>query len=350
MEKRKRNIAIDILKFFAVLLITNSHFDEEYVCCKQLATGGAIGDALFFFCSGYTLFLGRFGRFDTWYKRRIRRIYPSVIGLGLVALLLYHIDMPIGNLLTVGAGWFVECIMIYYVLLYFVRKYAIDRLKWVYAITCLLVLIWYGLFFEPIRSHIMQNYPVFNWMVFCEPMDKVWIYQWNYFKYGFFFLFMLLGAHLGLKESKGQRKKLVRVKFLHTSGMLLLSMGGFYVLPLCSMKLPVLQNVVILTLVPLAGVCFYFYRLCQTDVLMKLYHKRFIGWCMSVIGGLCLEIYLVQPFVRTTALNYLFPLNLLILFVAIVLEAYLCRAFGRWFQQTFSGEESYDWKKIFDVK
>lgn len=35
---------------------------------NDLATGGAIGDVLFFFCSGYTLFLGRMGRFDNWYK------------------------------------------------------------------------------------------------------------------------------------------------------------------------------------------------------------------------------------------------------------------------------------------
>ena len=45
---------------------------------NALATGGAIGDVLFFFCSGFTLFLGKMGRFDNWYKRRINRIYPTV--------------------------------------------------------------------------------------------------------------------------------------------------------------------------------------------------------------------------------------------------------------------------------
>lgn len=40
--KQNRNISIDILKFFAVLLITNSHFDEQYVYCKELATGGLL--------------------------------------------------------------------------------------------------------------------------------------------------------------------------------------------------------------------------------------------------------------------------------------------------------------------
>lgn len=47
-----RNVSIDILKCLAAIIITNSHMDILYPCCKALATGGAIGDALFFFCSG----------------------------------------------------------------------------------------------------------------------------------------------------------------------------------------------------------------------------------------------------------------------------------------------------------
>lgn len=64
---KERNIGIDILKFFAALLITNSHMELLYGKYSILATGGAIGDVLFFFCSGFTLFLGRMGRFDNWY-------------------------------------------------------------------------------------------------------------------------------------------------------------------------------------------------------------------------------------------------------------------------------------------
>ena len=54
-----RDISIDILKCIAAIMITNSHMDILYGDYSYLATGGAIGDALFFFCSGYTLFLGR---------------------------------------------------------------------------------------------------------------------------------------------------------------------------------------------------------------------------------------------------------------------------------------------------
>lgn len=69
MGAKERNISIDIMKFLAVLLITNSHMDKLYGDYNVFATGGAIGDVLFFFCSGYTLFLGSLGRFDFWYKK-----------------------------------------------------------------------------------------------------------------------------------------------------------------------------------------------------------------------------------------------------------------------------------------
>lgn len=46
---KQRNIGIDILKCFAAIVITNSHMDILYPKFGALATGGAIGDALFSF-------------------------------------------------------------------------------------------------------------------------------------------------------------------------------------------------------------------------------------------------------------------------------------------------------------
>ena len=69
---KDRDYSIDILKFLAVFLIINSHMDALYVKYGMLATGGAIGDVLFLFASGYTLLLSKRNlSFDNWYKRRI---------------------------------------------------------------------------------------------------------------------------------------------------------------------------------------------------------------------------------------------------------------------------------------
>lgn len=143
-----RNIALDILKFFAVVLITNSHFDNQYVYAKGLATGGAIGDALFFFISGYSLFLGRVGRFDNWYKRRIRRIYPSVFSLAILTSMLHLSGYDMFHVLLYGGEWFVSCIMLYYIVLYFIRRFFVERLNWCYAVVAVVLLVWYIGFYD----------------------------------------------------------------------------------------------------------------------------------------------------------------------------------------------------------
>ena len=88
MEKKDRDYGIDLLKFFAVLLITNSHMDCMYPI-KELGTGGAIGDAFFFYCSGFTIFRKDYDNFLEYYKRRINRIYPIVISWAIYKVLLF---------------------------------------------------------------------------------------------------------------------------------------------------------------------------------------------------------------------------------------------------------------------
>lgn len=84
---KQRDIAVDIVKFFAVFLIINSHADACYPKFSALATGGAIGDSLFMFVSGFTLYLGKQICFDNYYKRRINRIYPSAFAATLTIFL-----------------------------------------------------------------------------------------------------------------------------------------------------------------------------------------------------------------------------------------------------------------------
>lgn len=98
----KKNLSLELLKFLAVLLVFNSHCDPLYGRYAALATGGAIGDALFFFASGFTLFLGRFARFDNWYKRRIKRIYPSLIAWAFILSVAGVFQMTVCQLVTGG--------------------------------------------------------------------------------------------------------------------------------------------------------------------------------------------------------------------------------------------------------
>lgn len=79
---------IALMKFIATLAIWNHlaalFYGRDY---GWLVTGGAVGCAIFFYCSGFALALGRMGRFDVWYKRRLARLWPTCI----VASLLYGV-------------------------------------------------------------------------------------------------------------------------------------------------------------------------------------------------------------------------------------------------------------------
>lgn len=324
---KQRNTSIDILKFLAVILITNSHFDAEYVHFKELATGGAIGDVLFFFCSGYTLFLGRLGSFDTWYKRRIRRIYPSVFAIALLASTIWWEHLDMFHILTVGGGWFISCIMIYYFFLYFIRRYFIGRINWCYVLVSLGVIVWYFLLFDE------TNY--------------IWIYKHFYIKWLFYFIFMLMGAQLGLLESQKQGQEASHS--WRDLGILACSTVCFYGIQIYCRKHIEYSSMMIVSLIPLVGICYTLFQLAKSKVVLALHQKKYVGWVINAVGGLCLEVYLVQPYIRTTSLNHLFPLNLLILFLAILVMAYVCRSLGRLFQQTFNNEDGYNWKEIFKI-
>lgn len=53
---KERDISIDILKFIAAIVITNSHMELLYGKYSMLATGGAIGDVLFSFVQALLYF------------------------------------------------------------------------------------------------------------------------------------------------------------------------------------------------------------------------------------------------------------------------------------------------------
>lgn len=315
---KEKNIGIDILKFFAALLITNSHMELLYGNYSILATGGAIGDVLFFFCSGFTLFLGRMGRFDNWYKRRINRIYPTVFAWAILEAFIFNQHYGMDYIIIHGGGWFVTCIMIYYVFLYFIQKYLINRLKLTFAIVSIICILWYLLIDRPVDYNM---------------------YGATYFKWGHYFLFMLMGAMMGI--SKRTWKFNLKFDLLK----LIVSLVLYYGFLFLGRRNVEIREWQILSLIPLLFIVVYFYKVCSSDTLKNIYNTEYIGWGMKLISGLCLEIYLVQGTLFTDKMNNLFPLNIPIMFVIIILGAYMLRCCARIFAQTFK-DGDYNWKAI----
>lgn len=325
---KQRDISIDIIKFFAVLLIINSHADMCYPKYGMLATGGAIGDTLFMFCSGYTLFWGSMKRFDNWYKRRISRIYPSVFACVAVGLILSGTGFAGLTLKRVFGGEFVIAIMIYYVLLYGVRKWFINRIPWVIMLTAIVTLVAYWFF--PYKNEVSARgiYGIltcFRWIPY--------------------FGVMLMGAWLGLKVKTGEMKVVASWKDIL---FLFVCLCLFYSIQFMAKRNVAVAPWQIVTLPFLFGIVYFTWRCCYADVFKRLYDSRIGNWLVMAVGGLCLESYLIQYSILTSKLNFLFPLNIPILMIVILVVSYLCRCIARIFSQTFGGEE-YEWAKVFKL-
>lgn len=328
MDKMKtRDISIDILKFFAVFLIINSHADMCYPKYSMLATGGAIGDCLFLFASGYTLFWKQPTRFDNWYKRRVNRIYPSVIMCALVGALLSMSTSV--TLLRLGGGEFVLFIMLYYVLLYWVQKYLVCHLGKVMTFVAILSLavyiFWFPYKYETSSKGLYGISTFYRWIPY--------------------FGFMLLGAWTGMKRKISCNKVKCRWSDIV---LLMLSLIVFYGVQFMAKKNTEIAPYQIVTLIPLAGIIFYFYKLCNAKWFERIYNTRYGEVAILAVSGLCLESYLIQYSILTGRFNGIFPLNIPLMMLLILIVSYICRCLARIFSQTFRTED-YEWKKIFAI-
>lgn len=325
----KRDISIDIVKFLAVFLIINSHADIMYPQYSQLATGGAIGDALFLFCSGYTLFWSGTKRFDNWYKKRINRIYPSVFSCLSVAIMLGYLHLNQLNIVKIGGGEFVIAIMCYYILLYLVQKYCMNHFSWVVIAVVIITLVSYWFFpykYETSSKGIYGISTLFRWIPY--------------------FGMMLLGAWLGLKVKMGEKN--VKTNWRDVT-LLFFCLGIFYGIQFAAKKIPAVAPWQIVTLPFLAAIVYYIWKCCNAEIFKKMYMSKWGNKVIMLIGGVCLESYLFQHYLFTDELNWLFPLNIPIITAFILFMSYVCRCLARIISQTFKTED-YEWKKVFSFK
>lgn len=118
----KKNDYLQLLKFIACILITNSHcmYPETMFSIAGASSifqiGGGWGNAIFFAVSGF-LISGKRDSIGKWMKKRYIRILPITVVMGLIW---YCLDGLNGNLITFlcTCFWFVSAMMIYYPFFY----------------------------------------------------------------------------------------------------------------------------------------------------------------------------------------------------------------------------------------
>lgn len=328
---RKRDVAVDYFKMLATLLVMNSHAEVLYPKFKFLASGGAIGDALFMFCSGFTLFIGTMGRFDNYYKRRLSRIVPSMVAVSILMVL-------VGAFLGEGLGGknigitlttknYLYWILLFYIPLYFVRKYFFYKMAWVFLMLTVMVSIAY--YFFPYKNETGSK--------------GMWGSLYHDWKWFWYFVIMFWGAFIGkIKDGLCLRPVLDGI-------LCVLCFIGFYTFPALSKNNVEIAPYQVFMIPLLMGFCYYLYKVLSAQFFVKFYQMKIMNWLILVIGGLCLESYLIHMKVFTPVLNHFFPLNLLIIYLAVLVTAYIVRCLARIFLQTFQ-KEDYDWKRIISVK
>ena len=232
------------------------------------------------------------------------------------------------TLLKLG-GEFVLFIMLYYILLYPVQKYFVNHIGKVLTIVVLLSLavyiFWFPYKYETSSKGLYGISTLYRWIPY--------------------FGFMLIGAWVGMK------KKLYTMEFAFKWSDCLfffISLISFYGIQFMAKKNPEIAPYQIVTLIPLAGIVFYFYKICNANVFKKLYFTKYGSVIIMIVSGLCLESYLIQNYLFTDSLNVIFPFNIPLIMLLILIVSYICRCLARIFSQTFRADD-YEWKKIFAI-
>ena len=313
MSMPRRDPAIDFVKCLAALLIVNSHLDALYPeGLRMLATGGAIGNSLFFYCSGYTLAHGRLLPFSSWYKRRLSRILPTFLVCTVVCS--YLLGTPWWS--TAAAFWFVRCILAHYAALYVIRTRLMGHKTVVWAVTAALIAGW--------------------WMLMENPQDD--IYDAAYFLWLHYFPCTLLGLFAAFSARRPSPPASAAVAaFL---------VAAYYVIRFVAVGSVEFGALQLLAVAVVALLPHYLVNASRAPAVSALMGSA-AGRVVRFVGGLSLEIYLVHFLVAGCGSNLVFPMNVVQVFVVTVIAAYLMRALTRFMLQTFNGEERYDFKAMF---
>jgi peptidoglycan/LPS O-acetylase OafA/YrhL len=149
---------------------------------------------------------------------------------------------------------------------------------------------------------------------------------------------MILGIYCGRVKPKASK-----YSWLYT---IILFISYFFIMSLGKNQSTFIYYSQLLAIIPLH--LFLYYMFTWFNSLKGLENKKYIYKPIYWIGNLCLEIYIVQKFLFTSAFNNIFPFNILIVFIGIFLFAYILHICTNFLIQTLQSN-AYDIKKILSI-
>lgn len=326
-----------LVRFVAILLVTNSHLDGLYPL-PQLATGGALGNALFFAASGYGLALSYKAApafFPAWYWQRLMRLYPSVIiVMGIFELGISHSWSPahwnLSNYFEVfvwpTTAWFISAMLIFYAGLYPAIRLD-NRAVYLWSLAALGGCYAYAYVTQvDLMRYSIEGDTRFKWI--------------------FYFGLMLMGGFLAARDSVfGGR----HARNLWIAIGLLCAYHGFAYL-LSKGYFTAYQFVMHLITVPLVISIF---GLSKSDWLKRnIGRSRIATGAVFLVAGLTLEIYLLQFYVYSHPViaSLPFPANILAFCAVLVLLAWVVATAALWVRRLLTRQPNQIGQERNDVR
>ena len=109
------------------------------------------------------------------------------------------------------------------------------------------------------------------------------------------------------------------------------------------------EYLAIVSMIPLVGICYFVYSIGKSSWVQHLYEQKICGNILFIIGNLCLESYMIQKYIFTDALNFLFPLHIPIVVIMVFVAAYILRILSGIIEQIFDSKP-FDLKALFLYK
>ena len=213
--------------------------------------------------------------------------------------------------------------MIMYIALYFIGRYCQVGLIKICILYYIFVLLM-PLFFKFEESNFFFNGAANVWARFQ------------------YFIYMLFGFLARYYIDKIQHVKVSKIWLFVFS---VISPCSFYAFLIVINHYPVLLKYSICGTLPLIATLLSWTLLSASiDMGVNKWSIRLYK-CIKFISALSLEAYLCQGWMITDKLNYLFPCNILMIFIAIIAVSYVLKIVSNLFAQTFSNER-YNFFKI----
>lgn len=291
--------AITLLKFFAAFLITWSHLDKCFPAnLSFLATGGSLGNGLFFFISGFGLYYSsRNLKSISWFQTKFSKLLlPTFVFVLAKTIFNGYINWET----EFNHTWFVWAILAFYIAYHPILLFCKEHIFKIILVTYPVMFIIYAVLLLNRQDYFVDiaNY---------------------YFKCTYYFQIFLFGGWVASKNAS------MKYNFKKDLILFLLFYGAFNISKIYIKGHTSLYPLQILSPLCLLPSIYYLFKIFDTGLATKIIHNRILSPAVFIISGLTLEIYLVQFSIITKDYNSWFPGNIPLILAVILLSSYLLK-------------------------